>query len=275
MSYADTLLSTGERIIHREQAALVRVRLGRPLHDPRDRGRRRLLLPQQRPRRRRHQRRPAVRPRLDRGRALPRRPRRPRLDDRCTTCNQEYVLTNRRVMQVGGVLNKHSADSSLEKINDAVLKQSLFGRMFDFGDLDVLTAADSGIDKFRMLRGPIDFKKAMLDAKHEYEVDMERQSWPPTPPLKPAAPDPFTGEGGDRREPTVSPTPAATAAPAAAAAAPRDLQPDEVTRTLGEPRGPARPRRDHAPRSTSARRRTCSAGSSGYDYRRPPARGNA
>lgn len=139
--------------------------------------------------------------------------------------NQEYVITNRRVMQVGGVLNKHSADSSLEKINDAVLTQSIFGRMFGFGDLDVLTAADVGIDKFRMIRGPIDFKKAMLDAKHEFEVDMERQSWPPSPPLKPAPPDPFTGDPGTAT--TVSPTPAAPAATPA-----RDSDPDEVTRTL-------------------------------------------
>jgi hypothetical protein len=146
--------------------------------------------------------------------------------------NQEYVITNRRVMQVGGVLNKHSADSSLEKINDAVLTQSVFGRMFNFGDLDVLTAADIGIDKFRMIRGPIDFKKAMLDAKHEFEVDMERQSWPPSPPLTPAPPDPFTGEGGTDASTTVSPTPAAAAAAPAAQAAPRDLSPDEVTRTL-------------------------------------------
>ena len=36
-----------------------------------------------------------------------------------------------------------------------------------------------------MIRDPIEFKKAMLDAKHEFEVDMERQSWPPSPPLKP------------------------------------------------------------------------------------------
>ena len=35
--------------------------------------------------------------------------------------NQEYVLTNRRVVQVAGVLNKSSMDSSLEKINDARL----------------------------------------------------------------------------------------------------------------------------------------------------------
>ena len=38
--------------------------------------------------------------------------------------HQEYVITNRRVMQVGGVINKHSTDSSLEKINDAALSQS-------------------------------------------------------------------------------------------------------------------------------------------------------
>ena len=88
--------------------------------------------------------------------------------------HQEYVITNRRVMQVGGVINKHSTDSSLEKINDAALSQSLFGRMFGFGDLDVLTASESGIERFRMIQDPIGFKRAMLDAKHEYEVDMSR-----------------------------------------------------------------------------------------------------
>ena len=50
--------------------------------------------------------------------------------------NQEYVLTNRRVIQIQGVVNKRAADSSLEKINDAVLTQSVFGRIFDFGDLE-------------------------------------------------------------------------------------------------------------------------------------------
>ena len=49
--------------------------------------------------------------------------------------NQEYVLTNRRVIQVEGVVNRQATDSSLEKINDAVLTQSIFGRMFGFGDL--------------------------------------------------------------------------------------------------------------------------------------------
>ena len=175
--------------------------------------------------------------------------------------NQEYVLTNRRVIQVEGVLNRSSTDSSLEKINDAVLTQSVFGRMFDFGDLTVLTASESGIDKMRMLRSPIVFKKAMLDAKHEFEVDMERSGWAPGPPIRDGSGAPVVpaGSGGaalggaamggapTSRNPETSaasgrppepdrpaPTADATAAPPPAptpAPAPR-ADPDEVTRTL-------------------------------------------
>ena len=134
--------------------------------------------------------------------------------------NQEYVLTNRRVIQVEGVLNRNSTDSSLEKINDAVLSQSVFGRMFDYGDLTVLTASEAGIDKMHMLRKPIAFKKAMLDAKHEFEVDMERSGWQPGPPIRDAA-----------LAPTAGGTTAAAAAASPAPPAPR-ADPDEVTRTL-------------------------------------------
>ena len=139
--------------------------------------------------------------------------------------NQEYVLTNRRVIQVEGVLNRNSTDSSLEKINDAVLTQSVFGRMFDYGDLTVLTASEAGIDKMHMLRKPIAFKKAMLDAKHEFEVDMERSGWQPGPPIRDAAPAP-TSPGGSS-----APTAASASASPPAPSAPRS-DPDEVTRTL-------------------------------------------
>jgi len=139
--------------------------------------------------------------------------------------NQEYVLTNRRVIQVEGVLNRSATDSSLEKINDAVLSQSVFGRMFDFGDLTVLTASEAGIEKMRMLRGPIRFKKAMLDAKHDYEVEMERSGWAPSPPIRDGAPA------------GAAPAPAMDAAPTGAVAtgpapAVGSVDPDEVTRTL-------------------------------------------
>ncbi|MDQ4035680.1 MAG: PH domain-containing protein, partial [Chloroflexota bacterium] len=39
--------------------------------------------------------------------------------------NQEWLITTRRVMRAEGVLNKSVSDSSLEKINDARLDQSV------------------------------------------------------------------------------------------------------------------------------------------------------
>ena len=88
--------------------------------------------------------------------------------------NQEYLVTNRRVIKVEGIINKRSADSSLEKINDAVLDQNLFGRIFGYADLDILTAAEQAVDKFRMLNHALDFKRAMLEQKHELELELGR-----------------------------------------------------------------------------------------------------
>ena len=151
--------------------------------------------------------------------------------------HQEYVITNRRVMQVGGVVNKHSTDSSLEKINDAALSQSLFGRMFGFGDLDILTASEAGIDRMRMIQDPIGFKRAMLDAKHEYEVDMSRGPLPVSPPLR-AAPDAPPERGpepvSDETSSISVPSPAPAEPPPATPPSPAEprMSPDEVTRTL-------------------------------------------
>src|SRR3954453_644472 len=145
--------------------------------------------------------------------------------------NQEYVLTNRRVIQVEGVVARKATDSSLEKINDAVLTQSVFGRMFDFGDLTVLTASESGIETMRMIRSPIVYKKKMLDAKHDYEVDMERAGWAPGPPLR----DGPASQGSPGATTAASASTAASVAPPAIASAPppdRTSDPAEVTRTL-------------------------------------------
>ncbi|HEV8698907.1 MAG TPA: PH domain-containing protein [Candidatus Limnocylindrales bacterium] len=143
--------------------------------------------------------------------------------------NQEYILTNRRVIAVEGVLNKKVIDSSLEKINDAVLTQSIFGRIFGFGDLEVLTASEAGISLFRMLINPMAFKRAMLDAKHEYERDLAGPGFAGSPPLRSEPPPPPLAPQGIVTDDTVStavPTPAPTPAPG------ERLTRDEVTRTL-------------------------------------------
>ncbi|HMJ80385.1 MAG TPA: PH domain-containing protein [Candidatus Dormibacteraeota bacterium] len=106
---------------------------------------------------------------------------------------QDYLITNRRILKVDGVLNKRAADSSLEKINDAVLDQNLLGRVFDYGDLDILTAADTAIDRYRMLAHAPAFKREMLNQKHALEEDLAGNL--PSPPLgaaPPAAPSAAT-----------------------------------------------------------------------------------
>lgn len=84
-----------------------------------------------------------------------------------------YVLTNRRVIESTGVLSKRVADSSLEKLTDIVLKQSVLGRMLHYGDVVVLTAAaNAGINDLKQIRRPAEFKTQMLDAKEQLEREL-------------------------------------------------------------------------------------------------------
>jgi len=135
---------------------------------------------------------------------------------------EEYIVTSRRVLQLEGVVNKRVLDSSLEKINDAVLTQSLFGRMFGFGDLDILTAAETGISRLRMLRQPDDFKRAMLDAKHELELELSGAKPLPSPPMRTGAPVPMPPQAAN----------VAPSAPPAPSPSRPDMSADELTRTL-------------------------------------------
>src|SRR5260370_19579509 len=136
--------------------------------------------------------------------------------------NEEYIVTSRRVLRMEGVINKRVIDSSLEKINDAVLTQSIFGRMFGFGDLEILTASETGISILRMLRQPDDFKRAMLDAKHDLELELSGAKPLPGPPIRlsQAPRDPASG---------AAPAPAPLPTPSAPGPAPRAaLTADEV-----------------------------------------------
>lgn len=90
--------------------------------------------------------------------------------------NHIYVVTNRRVVQVSGVINKNVIDSSLEKVNDVKMVQSFFGRLFDYGDVEILTGSELGVNLFRRIGNPVHFKTAMLNAKEHLERDTANPS---------------------------------------------------------------------------------------------------
>jgi hypothetical protein len=91
--------------------------------------------------------------------------------------NREYIVTNHRVVQVNGVLNKSVIDSSLEKVNDVKMSQSFFGRLFNYGDIEILTASELGVNLFQRINDPIKFKTVMLDAKES----LGHEEMPTTP----------------------------------------------------------------------------------------------
>lgn len=82
--------------------------------------------------------------------------------------SEQYIVTNRRVMEVRGVYKKRVSDSSLEKVNDVVMEQSALGRLLDYGDLRIITGADIGVNVFRRIAHPIRFKTTMMDQKAAY-----------------------------------------------------------------------------------------------------------
>ncbi|HEV2006570.1 MAG TPA: PH domain-containing protein [Candidatus Limnocylindrales bacterium] len=142
--------------------------------------------------------------------------------------SQDYLVTNRRVLKVEGILRKRSADSSLEKINDAVLEQGILGRMLGYGDLDILTAAETSVDQYRMLAEAQQFKRTMLDEKHSLEEEFTRV---PAPPLRAAPLSPVAPSAPAAAAPALAPAAPAPVAPQAPATP--SLSAQEITNALG------------------------------------------
>ena len=93
------------------------------------------------------------------------------LNDILVWRNKAYIVTNRRVIQISGVFNKDVVDSSLEKVNDVKMSQSFLGRLFGYGDIEILTASELGVNIFNQINEPVEFKQAMLNAKERMGFD--------------------------------------------------------------------------------------------------------
>lgn len=79
--------------------------------------------------------------------------------------NKQYVVTNRRIIQVTGTLDKRVSDTALEKINDIVMEQSALGRLLRFGDIEIISGSESGIDVFHRIADPVAFKRELFEQK--------------------------------------------------------------------------------------------------------------
>jgi hypothetical protein len=85
---------------------------------------------------------------------------------------ERYLVTTRRVIESGGVINKYARDTSLDAITDMIVGHPWLGRIVGYGEIDLLTASEAGTSKIRFLPDADGFKKSLLDAKHEHELDV-------------------------------------------------------------------------------------------------------
>jgi hypothetical protein len=94
--------------------------------------------------------------------------------DLATWASKQYVVTTRRVLEIEGVFNKLVRDSNLDKVNDVVLRQSALGRVLGYGDIEIITGADAGVNHLERITDPLGFKRSMLDNKEDFDTIARR-----------------------------------------------------------------------------------------------------
>ena len=81
---------------------------------------------------------------------------------------EQYIVTSYRIIQIEGLMNRRTFDSALEKVNDVVMSQSLFGRVFKYGTINIVTGSDAAINEIIGVSRPFDFKRVLMEAKLEF-----------------------------------------------------------------------------------------------------------
>jgi len=80
-----------------------------------------------------------------------------------------WVVTNLRIIDEQGVFSISAKESPLEKINNVTYHQSLTGRMFGFGDIEIQTAAEMGATTYHKIAKPNELKDSITTAQEEYK----------------------------------------------------------------------------------------------------------
>jgi uncharacterized membrane protein YdbT with pleckstrin-like domain len=93
---------------------------------------------------------------------------------------REYIITDRRVVKLDGVFAVTSFDASLDKVNNVFHKQSVWGRVFKYGDVGLETASEQGTTIFQCIPDPVGFKNHIVRQREAYKTG-GRQPAPETP----------------------------------------------------------------------------------------------
>jgi uncharacterized membrane protein YdbT with pleckstrin-like domain len=80
-----------------------------------------------------------------------------------------WAVTNLRVIDESGFFSRYSKESPLDKINNVEYDQTVWGRIFGFGDVDIQTAAEMGETTYKLIHHPKLLKDTITHAQEEYK----------------------------------------------------------------------------------------------------------
>jgi len=83
--------------------------------------------------------------------------------------NNLWAVTNLRVIDEDGVLSHNSKESPLDKINNVTYKQSFWGRIFGYGNVQIQTAAEVGSTTYFTIEKPKELKDTITEMQEEYK----------------------------------------------------------------------------------------------------------
>ena len=72
----------------------------------------------------------------------------------------EVAVTDRRIIYKHGFIRRHTVEMNMDKVESVDVDQSVFGRLFDYGDITV-RGTGSGIEPLHKIDSPIQFRNAV------------------------------------------------------------------------------------------------------------------
>ena len=86
-----------------------------------------------------------------------------------------WAVTNLRIIDEYGVFSNNSKETPLDKINNISYRQPLFGRMFNYGDVQIQSAAESGSTIHKMVERPKVLKDTITQYQERYKQEQIKE----------------------------------------------------------------------------------------------------
>ena len=87
-----------------------------------------------------------------------------------------WVVTNLRVIDERGIFTLFTKESPLEKINNLSYEQNIVGRMLNYGQIEIQTAAEDGATIYALITNPKRLKEEIAMARDAYSKELLQSS---------------------------------------------------------------------------------------------------